>query len=145
MVVIWAACGYDKFRANFKQKLFHKWIKKHRPMLRLVFHAKISVRFQFEWFRLCPSACRKWISPNFRGPQTSPFSTIFVNILGIILFYVNKSTWLRLVNLPGWLTWGGFENKIFSFDQLWSDGNPEIMHNSLPCAFLWHCSSADIP
>ena len=40
-------------RPILENKLFQKWIKYLRPLMKVVYHAKILAKFQFGWFGLC--------------------------------------------------------------------------------------------
>ena len=95
MNVAQSVCRTVKFRANFKQNLFQKLIRYLKPIIKLVFHAKILARFQFGLFWLCRSTqyrvSKIEFSPFFRGLQTLLITTIFEEILQIILFHENKS------------------------------------------------------
>ena len=78
------------------------------------------------------------ISLIFGGPQASHFSTIFEKILGIILFYVNKSACHILVTIckPSRIPKGGchvFESGCApAFSGTFSNKNWVCPHRSLP-------------
>ena len=95
MNVIWGVCGTDKFRANFKQKLFSKLDEISQPINKSCFSCQ-NIGQILIWMILVVSKCSIYdvkhpIFLIFRGSQTPRTATIFEKISGTILFYENKS------------------------------------------------------
>ena len=99
MNVVGSVCRTDKFWANFKQNLFQNWIKYLRPLMKVVFHAKI-----FGWFWLSLNTQYKMskiqilrVSEAHRHFILQPFLTKFCKYSYFMQTKVPVSKWAKFV------------------------------------------------